>query len=163
MWLEEPYIWEKGKWTVVIDRASAKWLSGEIVEETKDPAGRYTHIPFTLRKTDANIVLAEDYPVPKYVWDAAYKLVSRVGADVWGWTGGLGAHAPDFDPSQERMFDEVVLMAVNEGRFYPRNPKKAGEWALREYIRLKMEEMREDAKIIRAAVVREVQRQWMQR
>ena len=96
MWLEEPYLWEKGKWTVVIDRASAKWLSGEIIEETKDPAARYIHIPFTLRKTDPNIVLAEDHPVPKYVWAEAYKLVARVGADVWGWTGSLGASAPGF-------------------------------------------------------------------
>lgn len=127
--------------------------------------GRGAAFSYFLMYDDGSLGWARPEAVPQYVQRKAEQLsqgfdAHKYPAPLVGYGEAMG---PEFDPSQERMFDEAVLMAVNEGRFYPRNPKKAGEWALKEYIRYKTEGMREDAKIIRAAVVREVQRQWMRR
>jgi hypothetical protein len=77
---------------------------------------------------------------------------------------GFGrARGPQFDTQQEQMLHEVVLMAVNDGRYYPNMPAISVEQAMKEYIKIKSREMHEDAKIIRRAAVREVQSQWRQR
>lgn len=85
-------------------------------------------------------------------------------ANFSGGRGGLsGARGPDLDPQQERMLDEIVLMAVNDGRYYPSQPAISVGMALKEYSKIKLREMEEDAQIIRRHAVREVQRQWRQR
>lgn len=65
------------------------------------------------------------------------------------------------DPSQEEMFDEIVLMAVNEGSFYPkRDAKGAVAQAWKDYLRFKTEAMREDFRAIAATAAKEVLKQW---
>lgn len=69
--------------------------------------------------------------------------------------------AAQLDSSQEAMFNEVVLMAMNEGRFYPkRDAKGAVDYAIKEYIKNKNQEMREDSRVVHKHAVKEVKRQW---
>lgn len=66
--------------------------------------------------------------------------------------------AEQLDPEQERMLNEVLLVAANEGRFYNR-PKQAVDHAIKEYIRYHTLSMREDAQTIRDHAIQELQRQ----
>jgi hypothetical protein len=80
------------------------------------------------------------------------------------WLGGFGqARGPELDPEQEQMLHEIVLMARNDGRYYPNQPAISVEQAIKEYIKIKTGGLREDAQIIRRAAVREVQHVWRQR
>ena len=75
-------------------------------------------------------------------------------------SGAVGAYEHELDPDQERMLNEVVLVAVNEGKFYPNRPKDAVEYAIKTYIKYRTEAMHEDGRAIREAAIREVHRQW---
>lgn len=77
------------------------------------------------------------------------------------WGKSLDEGIGGMDPDQERMFDEIVLMAVNEGRFYDkRDAKGAVAQAWKDYQRDKATAMREDFRVIERDAVKEVLAQW---
>lgn len=77
------------------------------------------------------------------------------------WGKSLDEAIGGMDPDQERMFDEIVLMAVNEGRFYDkRDAKGAVAQAWKDYQRDKATAMREDFRAIERDAAKEVLAQW---
>jgi len=65
------------------------------------------------------------------------------------------------DPDQERMLDEIVVTARNEGDFYRKNdPKGAIDFVIKGYLKSKMQTMRHDAQVIRKRAIAELKRNW---
>lgn len=74
--------------------------------------------------------------------------------------GGTVA-GPHMTSDQERMSDEVFQYASNEGRFYKnKDAKGAVAWAIREYVKYKNREMREDGNVIQKHVVKALASYW---
>ena len=62
--------------------------------------------------------------------------------------------------SQEMLLGELVLAAENDGRYYPSQPAKAVDHAIRDLIEFKREAVAEDFAEIRTRAVRQVQTNW---
>lgn len=76
----------------------------------------------------------------------------------------LHKQAVHLDPDQERMFNEIKMMAENEGRFYQKKDAKgAVEFAWREYQKNKARDMRDDFRKIKNHLVKTLADQWSQR
>ena len=84
---------------------------------------------------------------------------------------GVGSQYATISPSdysglsddELRMLDAVTLAGENEGRFYPDQPKKAAQAAIKEYVKTKTDELRDTAKAIEKHAVRAIQSSWMRR
>ena len=64
------------------------------------------------------------------------------------------------DTSERAMFDQLHMMASNEGRFYPNKPKEAVMYSFKEYMKLKSAEIRDDFATIQKHLVRQLQNDW---
>ena len=98
----------------------------------------------------------------KYRWDSLEKVPEGYVKESRGEARSIKKFfAGQLDPSQESMLNEVITMAVNEGRFYSkRDAKGAVDYAIKEYIKIKNQEMREDSRVIKKHAIKEVRRQW---
>jgi len=69
--------------------------------------------------------------------------------------------APDLDSEEERILDQVVLIAVNEGEFYnDRDYAGAVKRAAEVFYRYETEALRENLRTVRDHAIAEVRRQW---
>jgi len=69
--------------------------------------------------------------------------------------------AYSFDPDQERLYNHIVLNAVNQGRYYPKKDVRgAVDQATREEVANAIGALHEDAKIIVKSAVSRLEKRW---
>lgn len=65
------------------------------------------------------------------------------------------------DSDQEEMFDAIMLYAENEGRFYAKKDVEGAiKWAIQEHMKYESRQMREDARVLKPLLVKELASRW---
>lgn len=66
----------------------------------------------------------------------------------------------EMDSTERDMYDEIYLMARNNGDFYPNDPDGSIMYAFQEYMRQKSREMKETFKDIQQQLSEELREDW---
>jgi hypothetical protein len=78
--------------------------------------------------------------------------------------GRTAAIDTGLNDDEREMLNQVVMTAENEGRFYQkRDAKGAVDYAIKEVLKFKISDLREDAKHIRNIAIKEVQQGWKEK
>lgn len=77
-----------------------------------------------------------------------------------GWSGRTPPAYSSLDPDQERLLAEIVLVAENDGTFYPKDPAGAVNKAIRGYILQAADDLRQELRDIKPIAVSDLTEKW---
>jgi hypothetical protein len=132
-------------------------VNGQLVTRLKKFTGKVSQYADSVRSLALNMKRSMLYPAPKLRSKNFYEDVDLdEGRYASPRVTSLG-----LDTDQEEMFSQVLMTAENEGRFYAKKDAKgAVDFAIKDYISRKLDDMKHDGQKIRSHAIKELVASW---